>query len=79
MADGNDESNFAIETGAEKLRRLGKTQVISGASPHGGVPVVAVEHPVASYKRQERYTITQEAPEDLGQGYQFTNLNETEV
>lgn len=74
-----DESIIVVETGQQKLERLGLTQVLTGASVNGGFPVLGVEYPVSSYKVQERLSITQEMPRDAGQGYVFTNLNETEV
>lgn len=80
MAD-IDESIHVVETGAQKLERLGRTQVISGASGLGALPVLAVAYPVSAYKVDERFSITQEVPVDSGQGYQFSagSLTNTEV
>ena len=74
-----DESTIVVETGEQKLKRLGKTEVISGADVNGATQVLGVNYAASTYKQQERYNITQENPEDVGDGYQFTNTNETEV
>jgi len=68
-----------VETAAEKLKRIGKTSVVSAATANGNVPLLAVAYPSDTYKKNERYSITQEDPVDSGQGYQFTNLSNTEV
>jgi hypothetical protein len=79
MADGNDESQYVVETAAQKLARLGLMDVMSPVTLDGDVPLLAVSYATSTYKQQERFDITQELPRDSGQGYQFTNINNTEV
>ena len=74
-----NETTYIVETAADKLVRLGKQQVISGASVNGALPVIPVTYRASMYKVDERYSITQELPTDFGYGYIFNNLNNTEV
>jgi hypothetical protein len=76
-----DESIITVETGEETLKRLGLTQVISGASVHGATEVLGVNYAASTYKNQARYQATLENPRDAGQGliYSTTALNNTEV
>lgn len=73
------EQEFTVETAADKLARVGRTTVISGASIQGAQLVLPVVYRASMYKVDERFSITQEVPYDFGYGYIFNNLTFTEV
>ncbi len=73
------EQSFIVETGSQKLERLGRTTVTSGASVHGAQQVLPVTYRASMYKVDERFAITQEVPHDFGYGFIFSNVNHTEV
>ncbi len=76
----SNEVEVIVQTGAEKLKDIGKQDVIVTTSAHGAVGVQDVLYPSQQHKTEERYLATQEVPEDSnGLGYQFTNTNNTEV
>ena len=71
---------ISTETGGEKLKRIGKTTVITDATSSGPADIVAVSYPSQEHKVGERFEATQENPDDVnGLGYTFTNTNGTGV
>jgi hypothetical protein len=71
---------IATETGAEKLKRLAKSTVITDATSDGPADILAVTYPSQEHKVGERFEATQENPDDVnGLGYTFTNTTGTGV
>ena len=71
---------FIVETGADKLKRIGATHVLSSAGVKGNSPIIPVTYPTEEWKVAQRYEATQENPDDEnGLGMQFTNVNNSEV
>lgn len=71
---------ISTETGADVLKRLGKTTIITDATSDGPADIIAVSYPSQEHKVGERFAATQENPDDEnGLGYTFNNTTGTGV
>lgn len=68
------------ETNEQKLKRIGRSSLVTAGSVHGRSEVSSVVYPTENWKQLERYNSTQQNPEDEnGLGYQFEDTDRKEV